>query len=213
MMSPANRNLLLLILNATVWSLSALTYKGNIRLNARSGVPVTIDMEPGRARLTVDGKVWENFGITDGWIQSPAIVRLPAGQHKMLLERTGYAPHSFKVLVSEGDHLQLKMAMEALEGSNHGAEIIGEGPDSDSIIAKLDDGMEEGLLPIRADDLTAGHHSLALKIRGLEGLRAKPYTCVFDITQTDISVITKITVNKTGKKLKVTGCKRLKEVH
>jgi len=212
-MSPASRNLLLLILNTTVWSLNGLTYKGNIRLNARSGIPVTIDMEPGRARLTVDGKTWEGFGITDGWIQSPVIIRLAAGQHKMLLERPGYAPHSFKALVTEGDHLQLKTAMEPLEGSNHAAEIVGEGPDSDTITASLDDGLEQGPLPIRADDLTAGRHSLTLKINGLEGLRAKPFTCAFDITPGDINVITKVTVTRTGKKIKATGCKRVKEAH
>ena len=211
-MSPANRNLLLLVLNTTVWSLNALTYKGNIRLNARSGIPVTIDMEPARARLIVDGKMWEGIGINDGWVQSPAIIRLPAGQHKMLLTRPGYAPHSFKALVTEGDHLQLKMIMEALEGSNRVAEIIGEGPESETINASLDEGLEEGTLPIRADDLTAGHHTLTLKLGGLEGLRAKPYTCSFEIKQNDISLITKITVSKNGKKLKVTGCKRSKDV-
>ena len=209
-MSPTNRNLLLLTLNVAVWTINALTYKGSIRLNARSGVPVTIDMDPPRARLSVDGTSWEGFGIQDGWIQSPAIIRLPAGQHKMLLERPGYAPHRFKTLVTQGDRLVLTMALEVLEGADHSVEILGEGPDSDTIFATLDDGLESGDLPIKADDLMPGQHIISFTIKGLDGLRKKPYMCAFDIGKNDVNLITKITVSRAGKKLKVAGCKRLK---
>ena len=114
-MSPSAKLIWLVALNTAVWGLNALIYKGTIKLTARSGIPVTLDIEPARARLTVNNKIWEDRDVINGWIQSPAVLRLPPGQHKLMLERPGYAPHVFKVLVAEDDKITMKTMMGKLK--------------------------------------------------------------------------------------------------
>ena len=52
-MSPASRNYALLCLNLVLWAVNALTFTGTIHLSAKSGIPVTLEIEPMRARITV----------------------------------------------------------------------------------------------------------------------------------------------------------------
>ena len=198
----------LLVMNVTVWGLNFMIYKGTIKLGAKLGIPVTLEIEPSRAKLTVDNKIWDNHDTINGWIQSPATLRLTAGQHKLMLERPGYTPHIFKVLVAEGDNIQMKTVMEAQTDKFFAVEITSDNPDD--LEAQIDGGLEVGPLPLRADELLPGQHQLEIRLTGLEGFRSKPLLCQFMILQNGDRV-TQLEVTRTGKKLKVTGCKKIKE--
>ena len=211
-MTPYMRNLTLFALNVGIWSLCGLSYNGTIQLLAKAGIPVSLEIQPARARLTINGKRWEGTDGTNGWIQSPVMLYLPIGQHKMTLERPGYAPHTFKVLLEPGnDKLELKTELEALDGANHELEIISPANDLEDVTAILDQGLEAGHLPLKADDLTPGLHSLELRTTGFQSFRIKPYVCLFEITAESPSPFT-IRVNRSGKKYLVSDCKRLKKI-
>lgn len=209
-MSPMAKNTILLVLTVSVWTLNALMIKGTIRLSAKLGIPVEVEIEPARVRLMVDGQLWDAGTTGRGWIQTPTTIRLPAGQHKMVVERPGYALHSFKVLLTDGDNLQLRTALEAYEDQHVETEILGEGDNSEDITAIVDGGLAEGQLPLRIDDLTAGQHTLELRLGGLDGMRSKPYFCAFTVPPKSSDRNLKITVARTGKRLRASGCKRIK---
>ena len=103
--------------------------------------------------------------------------------------------------------------MEAHDNSRFEAEISGIGADIEDVIATIDNGLEVGALPLRVDDLTQGPHTLELRLTGFDGLRAKPYRCVFNVPANSTDTVTAIQVTKSGKKLKVSGCKRVKDAH
>jgi hypothetical protein len=206
-MTPSAKFMWLVVLNVAVWSFNALIYKGTIRLSAKSGIPVTLDIEPTRARLSVNQKIWEDRDVVNGWVQSPVVLRLPAGQHKLMLERPGYAPHVFKVLVAEDDKITMKTMLEAQSERFYELELSGE--DAGDLTAIIDGGLEAGPLPLRVDDLVAGNHQLELRFNGLDGFRLKPFNCQFSVASTGDRLV-KLEVNRNGKKIRVSGCKRMK---
>jgi len=211
-MSPHIRNLTLFALNVGIWGLCALSYNGSIRLLAKAGIPVSLEIQPTRAKLTINGKRWEGTDGSNGWIQSPATLYLPIGQHKVTLERPGYATHTFKVLLEPGNEkLELKTELEALDGANHELEILSSTNDLEDVTATLDQGLEAGPLPLKADDLTPGLHILELRATGLDSFRIKPYVCLFEILP-DSSTPFTIRVSRSGKKYLVSDCKRLKKI-
>ena len=198
-------------MNLGLWGLNALTYNGTLILNAKQGIPVSIDTDPPRVRLTVNGKIWVDRHTANGWIQSPATIHVAPGQHNMTIDRPGYAPHSFKVLVNPDSALQLKPSMEILPNAKFEAMIEGTGDGTDEIHVTIDHGLEEGPLPLRVDDLTPGPHVLELKVTGLEGFRVKPHRCNFIVAPGNSDPIHQINVSRTGKKIKASGCKRVKD--
>jgi hypothetical protein len=212
-MTPSMRNFLLIVLNAAIWGLNGLMIKGTLRLSAKLGIPVAVDIEPSRVRLTVDGNPWDGAGSSQGWIKTPANINLPAGQHKMLVERPGYASHSFKVLIASGDLLQLKTVLEPVSEKHFEVEITGEGPNIEDVTASVDGGLEEGPLPLEITDLTAGTHTVEFRLGGIDGFRFKPYVCAFTIPVTAADPLKKISVIRAGKRLKVTGCKKVKQTN
>ncbi len=206
-MSPSAKLIWLVALNTAVWGINALIYKGTIKLTARSGIPVTLDIEPARARLTVNNKIWEDRDVINGWIQSPAVLRLPPGQHKLMLERPGYAPHVFKVLVAEDDKITMKTMMEAQAERVHELELAGD--DVGDLTAMIDNGLEFGTMPLRVDDLLPGNHQLELRFTGLDGFRMKPFICQFTVAPTSDRLV-KLEVTRNGKKIRIAGCKRMR---
>ena len=211
-MTPQLRNLLLFALNVGIWGLCALSYNGSIRLLAKAGIPVSLEIQPTRVKLTINGKRWEGADGSTGWIQSPTVLYLPIGQHKVTLERPGYAPHTFKVLLEQGNEkLELKTELEALDGAHHELEILSSTNDSEEVTATLDQGLEQGPLPLKADDLTPGLHILELRATGLQSFRIKPYVCLFEILPNSPTPFT-IRVSRSGKKYLVSDCKRLKKI-
>ena len=211
-MTPYMRNLTLFALNVAIWGLCGLSYTGTIQLLAKAGIPVRLDILPARAKLTINGKRWEGSDGSNGWIQSPVMLYLPIGQHKVTLERPGYAPHTFKVLLEPGNEkLELKTELEALDGANREVEILSTTNESEEVTAILDQGLEAGPLPLKADDLTPGQHILELRTTGLQAFRIKPYVCLFEIAPDSPTPFT-IRVSRSGKKYSVSACKRLKKI-
>jgi hypothetical protein len=206
MMSPLAKITWLIILNAGVWSFNALVYKGTIKLSAKAGIPVTLEIDPARARLTVNAKLWEDRGAINGWIQSPAILHLPPGQHRLMLERPGYAPHIFKVLINPDDKITMKTMLEAKSERFIELELFGE--DVSDLTAVIDQGLEFGTLPLRVDDILPGKHQLELRFHGIDALRYKPFICQFLIAANSDRLV-KIQVVRHGKKIRVPGCKRI----
>lgn len=70
--------------------------------------------EPGRARLVVDSDPTGLVVVLDGRLDgpiTPAILDVPPGQHRLLLDAAGYQPLSHTVQLVEGQVLELKFLM------------------------------------------------------------------------------------------------------
>lgn len=210
-MTPMARNVFLFVANAALWTLNILVIDGSLQLSAKGGIAIPVEIEPSRIKLSIDGKPWIQHGNKQGWISTPAVIALAPGQHKVTVERPGYAAHSFKVLLSGKETLELKTSLEFIDPKKYELEIMGDGPENEELIATVDGGIEEGPLPIQMTDLTAGQHLLEIKFSGLDGFRLKPVLCGFTVTPTQTETSIKINVTRNGKRLKLTGCKKIKE--
>jgi len=212
-MSPGTKNIFLLALNIAVWSLNGLTLSGMVPFFAKKGIPIKIETTPHRTRLSINGSILQAAGVINGWFQSPMIIHLPAGQHKLSLERHGYAPHSFKVLLAEKDQdMTLSTELEPLADALNELEVTTADDDQDmAVTVILDQGLEAGPLPLVVNDLIPGLHSL--EIRNPEGSDAKikPFICTFSI-QPGTNLPIKITVSEKSGRFQATGCQRLKKL-
>jgi hypothetical protein len=213
-MNPSTRNYVLLTLNVVVWCTNWLIQSGSIALSAKPGIPVSIDVDPPRVRVSVDSQPWISRNSNNGWMNSPVVLNLPFGQHKIQFEREGYSTHTFKILIDEHKISPLKTAMERRESARHELEITGDGSDNENLVATLDKGLADGPLPMVIDDLLPGEHRLELKLTGLSGFRTKPTTCVFVIPENADATGTKISISMAGPKIKSSSnCRRVKEAH
>lgn len=211
-MSPIKKNLLLLCCNLAVWAVNAFTYSGGITLFAKKGIPVVIETTPPRTRLSVNGAIWRGTGITNGWVQSPARINLIPGQHKITLERPGYIPHSFKVLVTEGDsEMRLNSELEISTEANSSVEIDVTDQDLQNSTFILDQGLEITAPPLMAHDLTPGMHILEIRQSGTDNSKLKPFLCTFSIPATGNQTY-KITVSTKSGRIHATNCLRLKKL-
>jgi len=211
-MTPAHRNLSLFGLNLAVWSLNLMMATGTLRLAAKTGIPVNVDTQPARVKLTIDGNLYKDSDISNGWVQSPGVVYLPAGQHKITLERPGYVPHTFKALtLPGGEPLEIKTQLEPFIDTTNEIEIRGEDNNTEDVIAIVDQGLEMGPMPLTTNDLTPGLHSIEIRPIGLAAFRLKPYFCSFQILQGSSSQNT-FTVSKRGNKISVSGCQKIRRL-
>lgn len=211
-MSPGSRNMILVVLNALVWTLNILTINGTLTFSAKKGIPIKIETAPSRTRLSVNGSIWQAPGLINGWFQSPLTIYLPAGQHKLSLERHGYASHSFKVLLGEKDQdMTLSTELEPLPDAVNEVEVAAADDEDLEVTAILDQGLESGALPLIANDLVPGLHSLEIRSTESGDSKVKPFVCTFSIQSTGNPPI-KITVSKKGSRFQVNGCQRLRRL-
>lgn len=211
-MRPSTKNMILLSLNIAVWCGNGLIASGALTLAAKRGVPVRIETIPERTRLSINGSLWTSGGYPTGWLQSPATIYLPEGQHKLTLERPGYAPHSFKVLLSNGDgEMNLSTALEPLAEATHAVEIEAADENLSGVTVTVDQGLDTGELPLLVSDLTPGTHSIEVTPSLLNSLRTKPLTCVFKLPSPTNSPL-KIVISHRSGRFYASGCQRLKKL-
>ncbi len=211
-MRPSTKNMILLALNITVWCGNGLIATGALTLSAKRGVPVRIETIPERTKLSINGSTWTSASSPTGWLQSPATIYLPEGQHKLTLERPGYAPHSFKVLLSGGDgEMNLSTALEPLADAAHEIEIQAADENVSDVTVIVDQGLESGEIPLVISDLTAGTHIVEIKPSLLNSFRTKPFTCVFTLPAPNNSPL-KIIVSQRSGRFYASGCQRPKRL-
>lgn len=211
-MTPSTKNLILFALNIAVWCGNGLVASGTLTLAAKRGVPVRIETVPERTRLSLNGRSWTAPGYPTGWLQSPATIYLPEGQHKLTVDRPGYIPHSFKVLLSTGDgQMNLSTALEPLSDAIHEVEIQAADENVADVKVIIDQGLEIGDLPLTISDMTPGLHSIEIKPDLLNSLRTKPFTCVFTLPSPSNSPL-KILVSQRSNRLYASGCQRQKKL-
>jgi hypothetical protein len=210
--SPFKKNLLLLCCNLAVWAVNSFTYSSGITLFAKKGIAVVIQTTPPRTKLSVNGAVWRGTGITNGWVQSPARINLIPGQHKITLERPGYIPHSFKVLVTESDsEMRLNSELEISTEANSSVEIDVTDEDLQTATFILDQGLEIAAPPLIAQDLTPGMHILEIRKSSAENSKSKPFLCTFSIPSAGNATY-KITVSAKNGRIQASNCLRLKKL-
>ncbi len=211
-MRPSTKNVILLSLNIAVWCGNGLIATGMLTLSAKKGVPVRIETIPERTKLSLNGSPWTSPTSSSSWLQSPATIYLPEGQHKLTVERPGYVQHSFKVLLSAGDaEMNLSTALEPLSAATHEVEIQAADDHASDVTAIVDQGLASGELPLQISDLTPGTHTLEIKPSLLSSFSLKPYTCVFTLPTPSNSPL-KITVSQRAGRFHATGCQRLKKL-
>jgi tetratricopeptide (TPR) repeat protein len=79
------------------------------RLKAKLAL-VTIESEPSSAAIYVDRKELGQFGVT------PATIAVPDGEHRLLIERPGFAPESVSVVAKSGALATLRVSLSPLYG-------------------------------------------------------------------------------------------------
>lgn len=199
----------LLLLNVSVWTLNSLMVSGSVQLSAKSGVAVTIQTDPERVKISINNEIWTSRDSESGWIQSPATIYLPEGQYKISINRPGYAPHSSRLMVNAGDTPAVTAELELKEENLIETEITASDDLMESFTLVIDGGLASGPPPLRIDDLTPGTHSLELRWKGLDGFRKKPFRCAFAISSANANNLFKISISRSGKKLRIPGCKKI----
>jgi len=210
-MTPTLRNTLLLGLNLGIWSINALTYHGSLTLFARKGLPVNIETDPGRTRLSVNGNVWHGAGVVNGWLQTPTRIYIPPGQHTITLERPGYKTHSSRVLTRSGDdEIRLNSELERTEDAHHRIEISTQDDRLNNLMLTLDQGVEVGPPPLVVEDMTPGPHVLEINQPSPTKTGLKPFSCTFSLPAGEEPKSFKITLSVQNGRLTASHCRRLK---
>ena len=211
-MNPVQKNSLLLFCNVVVWTLNFMTFSGTLTLFAKKGEPVLIETTPSRTRLSVNGTLWRGPAIVNGWVQSPARIYLIPGQHKITLERPGYVPHSFKVMVTDGEsEMQLNSQLEILPDANNTVEISAVDQELQTATFILDQGLEVTSPPLLAHDITPGVHILEIRLGSEENSRSKPFLCTFTIPSSGNNTYKIVASVKSGR-IQASNCQRLRKL-
>ncbi len=213
-MRHQTKNIILLSVNIALWSLNYLSHSQTFSLFAKSGTPVSLEVDPPRFRLSVDGQPWNDNKSVNGWVNSPLILNMPKGIHKFTLERPGYTSHKFKLSIEESPVTPIKTALERQEAAKNMVEIMGVEIEDDDLRVSIDGGTDEGLLPLLLYDILPGEHVLEIEKTGFTSFRSKPITCTFIVLPDKILAKTKIVLSISGKKIITSqNCKRIKIAH
>lgn len=193
----------LIVLNAAVWTLIGLAWRGTVQLSATNLVPIEVIAEPARVRITINGNPWSN----GNYLTTPTVITLPIGQNKVTLQRAGYHSNTSSiVLQSPKDRPRISSVLEAsLDGLRELAIEPLNDVNLDDVEVSVDGGLEKGQIPLTVLDLVPGPHSLDIST----GMwTKKSVQCQFEVPVQPSKDPLKITVDRVGKKIKVSGCKR-----
>ena len=137
-----------------LWVFVLLVWAGVAQARKPSLVKVRIDSTPPGANIYLDGKASGILGQTGSAEQ----LRLPPGQHTLLLELDGYKPLEQNVNLSKGQRLLFKLQLEpahlevkplATDQSSRGGEVF-------------IDGTLAGTVPTRVE-ISAGKHTIEVR--------------------------------------------------
>lgn len=197
------RHKVLLTLNAAVWSLIGLAWQGTVQLSATNMVPVEVSVLPARVRILVNGTPWAG----GNYVTTPITVMMPITQNKVTFQRTGYHSNTSSLLIQSGrDRPRISSVLEtAMEGLK---EVTIDSSDENSlsdIEISIDGGLEKGQIPMTVSDLVPGTHVLEIAT----GMwTRKTVQCQFEVPVGPNHETVHIGVERFGKKLKFSGCKK-----
>ncbi len=213
-MQPFKKNLILFALNIALWSANYFSHNNSFSLLARSGTHVSLDVDPPRFKLTINGILWTGNNAVNGWVTAPLILNMPQGLHHIVLERPGYSSHKFKIAIEGPTANPIKTSLERQDAAKNIVEISGLDLDDDELRVSVDGGYEESALPLILDDALSGDHELEIRKTGLASFRSKPITCTFTINPEKNLAKTKIDLSLSGKKITTSAnCRRIKIAH
>ncbi len=203
MISLQLKHKILIVLNASVWALVTLAWHGTVQLSATNMVPVEIVAEPPRVKLVVNGTPWAN----GAYFTTPTTISLPVGQNKITVQRTGYRSNTSSLLIqSSKDRPKVSTVLESsMDGIR---EVIIEplnDSNLDDIEISVDNGLEKGQIPLVINDMVPGTHTLEIST-GVWNKRT--VQCQFEVPDQLGKDDIKITVERVGKKLRFSGCKK-----
>jgi hypothetical protein len=202
------KHLILLALNFAIWIVNVLSMQGTlVHFSALRRPSVEIIASPGRVKFIIDGTAYANGTYQSTPVQLP----LPPGQHKIQIQRLGYRSQTSTILVAQSEEPQkITSTLEPLVDSFHKVVIDSSQPDQLShVTVSIAQGLEQGPIPLSIDDLVPGTHIIEIT----SGLWSKnTFRCQLDVpvgTPRDEPII--VSIEPQGKKIKVQGCKKLKD--
>lgn len=193
----------LVVLNVTVWALITLAWHGKVQLSATNMVPVEVTVSPARVRILLNGTPWAG----GNYVTTPTIIMMPLSQNKLTIQRTGYHSNTSSLVIQSGkDRPRISSTLEtAFEGLR---EVTIDSEDEASLSdveISIDGGLEKGSIPLTVSDLVPGPHILEISM----GMWSKKTVqCQFEAPVGNRDPI-HIGVERIGKKLKFSGCKKL----
>lgn len=198
-----SKHKVLIILNATIWTFVTLAWHGTVQLSSTNMVPVEIIAEPARVRLIVNGTPW----ASGAYVTTPATFALPVGQNKITIQRTGYRSNTSLLLIqSSKDRPKVSTILEAaMDGLREVTIEPVNDSNLDDIEISVDGGLEKGQIPMTISDMVPGPHTLEIAT-GMWNKRT--VQCQFEVPVLPGRDDIKITVERIGKKLKFSGCKK-----
>ena len=201
---PQNKHLLLVVANALIWTVNGLIQTKKIVLPARGGVPAVVNASPTRVQVRVDGNATQD----GAFLQTPTQIRIAPGQHKITISRPGYITQTFSVVVNMGDSPRFDATLEQSSDVHHTFEVTSDDDGLEGQIqAAVDGGLAAGPLPLSLDDIVNGKHTLEIRSDSPEILK-HPFTCSFELNS-PVPVGAQVIVGRLGKKLKISGCKKM----
>jgi hypothetical protein len=213
-MRPRKKNLILFVLNIAFWSANYFSPKNAFSMQARSGTHVSLEVDPPRFKLKVNGTLWTENNAVNGWVTAPLLLKMPRGLYTVALERPGYSSHMFKLAIDGPTATPIKTSLERHDAAKNIVEISGLEIDDDELRVSVDGGFEEGNMPLILDDLLPGQHELEIRKTGLSSFRSKPMTCTFTISPQKNLAKTKIDLSLSGRKITASpNCRRTKIAH
>ena len=136
----------------------------SVTLNPKNTVPpgwITVFSAPSDARVSLDGTY---VGRTPA-NRSLNLDAIPAGEHTVALELSGYPPYSARVTVSPNQVTTVNAVLAPDSGSRNGALAVTSDPAGATVII---DNTTRGISPFTAQDIPAGSHEVRLTRDGCE---------------------------------------------
>ncbi len=193
-------------LNVIVWSLIGLAWKGTIQLGAMRHTEVSVEVDPSRVVILVDGSpVSKNISYLD----TPTDIMVTPGRRKITVQRTGYHSQTSTLIVGTNHEKQkITAVLEPSAEIYHAVSFeLSEASSDSDVVVSIDNGFYEGPLPLEAKDLLPGVHYVDLTAGTFQKIRTR---CQLDLPMTAQAEPKKVVVDHSGKKLKIQGCKRVK---
>lgn len=193
----------LVALNVAVWVLIMLAWNGKVQLSATNMVPVEVTVSPARVRILVNGTPWAN----GNYVTTPTTVMMPISQNKLTFQRTGYHSNTSSLLIQSGrDRPRISSTLEAaFDGLREVTIDTEDEANLADVEISIDGGLEKGSIPLTVSDLVPGPHILDISM----GMwNKKTVQCQFEAPVANRDPI-RISVERIGKKLKFTGCKKI----
>jgi|GEM_PF-2324937 len=203
MSSYRQKRALLMGFTACIWFAAIAVSVQKFKLAAKAGIKISLQTSPGTVKIFVNNQP----EFEGHYVQTPVTFFVPAGKHRIKIQREGFASQVVTVTGTFGDTYDMPaVVLGPLADVQLGAVRIETRLDLPGTSFAISSGLASGDIPADVVDLVTGReYELTVSAQTPSG--KKSHRCTFVVAENaTVDAPQILTLTRKGSRLRVTGC-------